>query len=330
MKKSIYLVLFCFLLLLFVSCNPDVINHKGQKVVTLVVGLDYKQRYNALTALKFKDGVKEYYVSELRASLRDSKEVGAALDELYTEKNVQHETIFMLSESDRPDYSSKYYPNADNVMNKIKSLELDEDDLFVFFYAGHGYYSGNEMYLLLGDTSISCNYCSYITSSNLLSTIKELPCRSVIILDSCFSGVADPGNSPSSETLLYSLNSMLKERINTESEIKLSVICASKWNEESLEGYYVKTNDGPIEEHGQFSGRLLSVLGWKHSSKKTTTVNQGTENEIVASGYISSFKGSLSLDEIYSKILDGWTYPNMKQHPVLYYTNESINLIPVN
>ncbi len=329
MRKLVFYFLICCLLL-FVSCDSNVINHQGQKVTTLVVGLDYIQRYNSLTALKFKDGVKEWTVGELKASLRDAKEVGVAIDSLYKSKNIEHETIFMLSEGNRPDYNSKYYPSSEHVISMIKSLELDKDDLFVFYYAGHGYYSGSEMYLLTGDTQTSDNMCTTITSTKLLSTIKDLPCRSVVILDSCYSGVADPGNSPSSETFVYSIKNMLNEKINIDSEIKLSVMCASKWNEKSWEGYNIRTEEGELEEHGQFSGRLLSILGWIHSNQKTTVVNQGTDNETIAFGESMGVKGSISLDDIYLKVLDGWTYPNMSQHPVFYYTNESINLIPSN
>lgn len=329
MKKLVFPIFLCCLIF-FVSCNPNVINHGGQKVTTLVIGLDYTQRYNALTELKFKDGIKEGTVGKLNASLRDAKEVGAAIDSLYKSKNIEHETIFMLSEGNRPDYDSIYYPSSEHVINMIKSLELDEDDLFVFYYAGHGYFSGSEMYLLTGDTQTSNNMCTTITSTKLLSTLKELPCRSVVILDSCYSGVADPGNSPSSETFFYSIKNILNEKINTDSETKLSVMCASKWNEKSWEGYNIRTEGGELEEHGQFSGRLLSILGWKHSNQKTTVVNQGTDNETIAFGESMGVKGSVSLDDIYSKVFDGWTYPNTKQHPVFYYTNESINLIPSN
>lgn len=315
---------------LFNSCNPDILNHKGQKVITLIVGLDYAKRETSLDSLKFKIGTDLYTVGELNASVRDAKEVGAALDSVYNNKEIEHSVIFMLSEGESPDYNDKYYPSSGNIINKIKNLGLDKDDLFVFYFAGHGYFSGSEMYLLTGDTSSSNNVCTSITSTNLLSTIRSLPCRSVIILDSCFSGVADPGNSPSSETFVYSVKNMLKEKFNIESETKLSVLCASKWNEESNEGYFIETENGKIEEHGQFTGRLLNVLGWKHSNEKNTVVNDNSGNKVIADGESMGIKGSLSLDEIFSKILDGWTFPNMRHHPVFYYTNESINLIPTN
>ena len=328
--KKILLLSFFMISLLFVSCSPDISNHTGQKVVTLVVGLDYSKRYNYADNLKFRDGIKEYNVGQLNACLNDSKEFGAALDSIYSSKNIEHEIIFMLSEGDHPDYSNIYYPSADNIKDVIDNLELDKDDLFIFYFAGHGYTSGSKMYLLTGDTSTSNNLCTSVTSSYLLQRLNDLSCRSIIILDSCFSGAVDPGNSPSSETLVFSIQNMFEEKFNSFSEIKCSLLCSSKWNEESFENYYVKTEDGESEEHGQFTGRLLKSIGWIHSSQKITVVNEGTDNEVKANGYCSGYKGSLSLDDIYLKILDGWTYPNMEQHPVLYYTNESINLIPAN
>ena len=66
------------------------------------------------------------------------------------------------------------------------------------------------------------------------------------------------------------------------------------------------------------------------SNEKNTVVNDNSDNKVIADGESMGIKGSLSLDEIFSKILDGWTFPNMQHHPVFYYTNESINLIPAN
>ena len=329
MKRIVMLLSLVFLLVLC-SCSPSIFSHKDQKIVVLVVGLDYTKRYDSIEKLKFKVGINDYYVNKLDASLRDAKEIGAALDSVYQQKNIEHEVIFMLSEGDHPEYESIYYPSSDNVIKTIKNLELDKDDLFVFYFAGHGFSSESELYLLTGDTQYSNNVCTSITSSRLLSTIKSLSCRSVIILDSCFSGAADPDNTLSSESLSFSINNIFKEKFNTESETKLSILCASKWNEESFEDYFVRTSEGTTEEHGQFTGRLLSVLGWNHSSSKTTIVNKDTDNEVVAEGESAGIKWSLSLDDIYLKILDGWTFPSMEQHPVLYYTNESINLIPAN
>ena len=53
--------------------------------------------------------------------------------------------------------------------------------------------------------------------------------------------------------------------------------------------------------------------------------------EIVAAmGVPGEIDGALSLDDIYTRIFDLRTFPSIKQTHVLYYTNESINLIPAN
>ena len=97
---------------LFNSCNPDILNRKGQKVITLIVGLDYAKRETSVDPVKFKIGTDIYTVGELNASVRDAKEVGAAFDSVYNDKEIEHSVIFMLSEGESPDYNDKYYPSS--------------------------------------------------------------------------------------------------------------------------------------------------------------------------------------------------------------------------
>ena len=45
---------------------------------------------------------------------------------------------------------------------------------------------------------------------------------------------------------------------------------------------------------------------------------------------IGSIMMKLSLDDIYAHLFDDRDYPYVIQYPVLYYTNETINLVPAN
>ena len=122
MKRSFFIFFYFVLLLVtFVSCDPNKL-HDGQKVVILSVGLDYKNTN----------------VATLNGTINDAKEVGMALKSLYDNRNIDCELIYMLQEGSDADMNSTLYPTSNNVLEQIKKLNLDSDDLFIFYYAGHG------------------------------------------------------------------------------------------------------------------------------------------------------------------------------------------------
>lgn len=329
MKKYLT-VLFCMLIaFVFISCDSSFFSHDGQKVTVMIVGLDYAPRQKDAKGDDISLKWSSYSVGELSGTIRDSKEIGAALYSLYEDKKIENEIIFMLSEGGSPDYSDPLYPKATNIISQINSLELDEDDLFVFYYAGHGFLENEELYFITGDDHLGA-FCTALKSSGLMKAIKNIGCRSAVILDACYSGAFDPKNSSTPNTFANSIEKMFDEKINVESGYQMSVLAASKWNEKSLENYKVSYGDGSYEIHGYFSGRLLSALNWQHSLNTTTTVKNMDQTEIVANGYSKGIIGSLSLDDVYSKLFDERDYPDLYQYPVFYYTNESINLIPAN
>lgn len=329
MKKTLFVLICIVLSLLVSSCNASFFSHDGQKVTVMVVGLDYAPRQKNLEGKPISLKWSSYSVGKLEGTINDSKEIGAALSSLYKDKKVEHDMIFMLSEGDTPEYSNPLYPTATNIISQIKSLNLDKDDLFVFYYAGHGFLEDKELYFITGDDHLG-GFCTALKSSDLMSAIKDVGCRSAVIIDACYSGAFDPKNSSTPNTFTTSLKNIFKEKINVETGIRVSVLAASKWNEKSLENYKVVFGDGRYEIHGHFSGRLLSALNWQHSLSSTTTVKNIDQTEIVANGYSKGIIGSLSLDDIYSKLFDERDYPDLYQYPVIYYTNESINLIPSN
>ena len=137
-------------------------------------------------------------------------------------------------------------------------------------------------------------------------------------------------NNTTPATFEYSIRNIFEENIVTKEDNKISVLAAAKWNERSWEGYKVKFPDGSEEEHGQFSGSILDILGWTHSNTATTVVKNIDGSEIVANGREGKLYGALSLDDIYAHLFDERDYPAVAQYPVLYYTNETINLVPAN
>lgn len=326
MRRFIFVFLVSILCIFFCSsCSDSFFPHGEQKAVVMLVGLDYSPKGSGTTSLKWGG----YNVPKLNATLNDSKELAAAIDSLYYGRNVQHDMVVMLSEGNNPDYLDPFYPSDINIINMIGNLELDEDDLFVFYFAGHGFLKDSELNLITGEYYQGA-LCSSLKASKLLDSIRSLKCRSVVILDACYSGAFDPKNSSTPESFLSSLKNTFEERIVVEENNKVSVLASAKWNEQSWEGYNILFNDGSSEQHGQFSARLLDVLGWNHSNTKITEVVNANGEKIIANGYSGNISGSLSLDDIYTKIYDLRVFPSIKQNHVLYYTNESINLIPRN
>ena len=335
MKKSGLMILAVLLLLFSVSCDTSFFSHDGQKVTVMVVGLDYARKGESTTSLSWGS----YPVPQLNGTINDAKEIGAALDSLYRDRDIEHEMVFMISEGGNVIFTDSLYPTSSNVLKAIDKLklELDEDDLFVFYFAGHGFLQQrvegrvvkNNLQLITAE-QYNGSPCTSLDYETLLASFRSLPCRSAVIIDACYSGSFDPMNNTTPASFESSLKNIFEENIVTREDNKISVLAAAKWNERSWEGYKVKFPDGSEEEHGQFSGSILDILGWTHSSTATTVVKNIDGSEIVANGREGKLFGALSLDDLYSKLFDYRDYPAVAQYPVLYYTNETINLVPAN
>lgn len=335
MKKSGLMILAVLLLLFSVSCDTSFFSHDGQKVTVMVVGLDYARKGESTTNLSWGS----YSIPQLNGTINDAKEIGASLDSLYRDRDIEHEMVFLISEGGYVDFSDSLYPTSSNVLEAIDELklELDKDDLFVFYFAGHGFLQQrvegvvvkNSLQLITAEL-YNGSPCTSLDYETLLASFRSLPCRSAVIIDACYSGSFDPINNTTPASFESSIRNIFEENIVTREDNKISVLAAAKWNERSWEGYKVKFPDGSEEEHGQFSGSILDILGWTHSNAATTVVKNIDGSEIVANGREGKLFGSLSLDDVYSKLFDYRDYPAVAQYPVLYYTNETINLVPVN
>ena len=335
MKKSGLIILAVFLLLFSVSCDTSFFSHDGQKVTVMVVGLDYARKGGSTTNLSWGS----YSIPQLNGTINDAKEIGAALDSLYRDRDIEHEMVFMISEGGKVDFDDSLYPTSSKVLKAIDELKLklDEDDLFVFYFAGHGFLQQrvegrvvkNNLQLITAEPYIG-SPCTSLDYETLLASFRSLPCRSAVIIDACYSGSFDPMNNTTPASFESSIRNIFEENIVTREDNKISILAAAKWNERSWEGYKVKFPDGSEEEHGQFSGSILDILGWTHSNTATTVVKNIDGSEIVANGREGKLYGALSLDDLYAKLFDYRNYPAVAQYPVLYYTNETINLVPAN
>ena len=137
MKKSGLIILAVFLLLFSVSCDTSFFSHDGQKVTVMVVGLDYARKVGSVTNLSWGS----FSIPQLNGTINDAKEIGAALDSLYRDRDIEHEMVFMISEGGNVIFEDSLYPTSSNVLKAIDELKLElyKDDLFVFYFAGHGF-----------------------------------------------------------------------------------------------------------------------------------------------------------------------------------------------
>ena len=319
--RKVSIVLLIFILLVTVSCSimPD---RSDQKVSILSVGLDYKDNI-------YRD---------LEGTVNDAKEVGMALKSLYDDRGIECDLTYMIQEGYTVPYSDDFYPNKDNVIKMIKNQDLDSDDLFIFFYAGHGQTGqSGEMFLATGNDSTSY---SKLSITDILNALYTLKCRSIVILDSCYSGMMDPSNptipgnvagmtDPQNNNHPNDFASSLKDIFGKPwyDMSKITVLASASAREVAADGGKVILSDGTTETHGYFTLELLNNLGWCHSLKTTSYINED-DREIVVSGYSAGIKGSLTMDTLYLDIMKNWK--NNQQNPVLYSTAESVNIIPAN
>lgn len=319
--RRITIALLVLISLLFASCSimPD---RSNQKVSILSVGLDYKDNI-------YRD---------LEGTVNDAKEVGMALKSIYDSKGIGCDLTYMIQEKYSVPYDDDMYPNKDNIIKKIKSQSqtLDADDLFIFFYAGHGQTgTSGEMFLATGYDSTSY---SKLGITDILNALYSLKCRSIVILDSCYSGMLDPSNptipgniagmtDPQNGNYLNDFTSSLKDIFGKPwfETSKITVLASASAREVAADGGIVILSDGSKETHGYFTVELLNNLGWCHSNDIVSYTNVD-ERVISVNGYSVGYRGSLSMDDLYLNIMKEWN--NRQQNPVLYSTLESVNIIP--
>lgn len=318
-KKTLFLSILVLIIASSCSIMPD---RSNQKVSILSVGLDYKDNI-------YRD---------LEGTVNDAKEVGMALKSVYDTKGVECNLTYMIQEGYTVPYSDDMYPNKDNIIKRIKSQSqtLDADDLFIFFYAGHGQTGASgEMFLATGYDSTSY---SKLGITDILNALYSLKCRSIVILDSCYSGMLDPTNptvpgniagmtDPQNGNYLNDFSSSLKDIFGKPwyETSKITVLASASAREVAADGARVVLSDGTTEIHGYFTAALLTNLGWCHSEKTISFINRD-EREITVNGYSVGYKGTLSMDNLYLNIMKNWN--NRQQNPVLYSTIDSVNIIP--
>lgn len=314
-RSRIFLLITAIMLIIAVTSCDVITNHEGQKVVILSIGLDYTNST----------------VSNLSGTINDAKEIGIALKSLYDDRGIECNLIYMLQEGSDADMNSDLYPSANHIIDQISNLKLDSDDLFIFYYAGHGETgSGGSMFLACGkeviitDSSTTVYKYTELSMNTLQNMLMTLPCRSIVILDSCHSGMMDTLNEFDPNSWFDSISSIFDNSWYNEGKISILASAAARNTaDDKVEIWFDSEHS---ERHGDFTNLLLSNLGWNHSIYDQVEYVNSDNSTIIVNGYSTGIKGCLTLANLYSSVLKG----QLSQSPKLFGTIESINIIPAN
>ena len=77
-------------------------------------------------------------LSPLNGTINDAVEIGECLSRIYESKGIPVEKRYMLQQGTDISESDPMYPTAWNVFSAIRDTDVSKEDLFVFFYSGHG------------------------------------------------------------------------------------------------------------------------------------------------------------------------------------------------
>ena len=310
MKK---IILIFIAILLFLSSCDVFFQIKEGRVHLIIVALDYS---NAK------------YVSNLIGPINDAKEIGACLESHYKRRSIPFDAIYLIAEGPMATEKDEYYPSAENIISVIDNLHVNKEDLLVFYYSGHGALyddSESKAYLVTGMTSgipeglyqdnnvlspswyqtmlglgfnpseisnclINQNPYTILPLDTLYKALDEKDARSVAIIDSCNSGAMTLLSPP----LFSSLQEVYIDTFLSEASYRhLSVITSSTATQTSRVISFLN-EDKKQERHSLFTSDLLSILGWHHSSTKTTFSSQGFIN-----GYIEEGISNVSIRDLW-------------------------------
>lgn len=274
MRKIIAAVIFASLALC--SCDLGQNTPGGKTVVLVSVALDYKG-----TNVSGLEGPPNDQRAISRQFAHLAKTEGCAFtavsftaeDGVWSRFEERWSPLF-------PDENPSYWNEIGSssmkaeIAGEIESWgeRLDEDDIFVFYYAGHGADTSEERHasltgaMVVGDITFpsigdwrdqDSNMRSLITLPELKAAVADLPCPKLLILDSCYSGamIGDNPNLAPAEDILENLANLRYK--GDKGNGNLFMMAASRADERSWE------DDEAGITHGKFTLALAEAMGYK-------------------------------------------------------------------
>ena len=286
---------------LFTSCSPDLFSKEGTAYV-LSVALDYQNSP----------------VSDLIGTVDDAIEFTECLKSNYVYRGIPIATTYMLQEGEYQNRNYDTYPSADNILSMISSIRPSKNDIFIFYYSGHGAVDEEGKAYFAAGAEREGELFTYLYMDDVRDALDSLPCQSVAIIDACYSGNMKPEDSASEISTAF-LNAVKGL------DLRKTVVLAACQRDTLSYVTTIYNEEGESERHSVLTVELLSSMGWRHTSS-TRIWAESSGKMIEAYGTLGYFAGPLNLFELYDSIIAGWTRPD--QIPVINNPGLDIYLIP--
>lgn len=232
----------------------------------------------------------------LEGCVDDALEMGLCLTKQIKNQGVEVDTRYLICRGADPDEQSMYYPSPTHLINMINSLQLEKEDLLVFYYSGHGV--AEDAPALALPPEEEGGYYSPLDMKELYKILQAKGCQTVVLMDCCFSGGTSVDEVSGSFT--SGLESVFKDTWSPST----AVIAACKADEESTVAW-VPTAEGGKQKHGYLTIGLLENMGWVHSDARTETVPSGSQSYKVK-GYVRDYITDLTVSELQKAVGDYW------------------------
>lgn len=297
--KVLFLLIASTVVILASSCRLDILPKTDTTVHIIGVALDY---YNV--------------GSNLRGTINDVTEFITAYEYYLDRAGIDYREKFFIQKGETPDMTHEDYPSEENITSYIRNLNVDDDDLILFVYSGHGTYDTQrgEAAIVLGASETEMLPLYYV--DDLFSLLDSKGCQALAVMDNCNSGgLADDWYEK--EMFVSSFKSLFEKT----RYLGLHVITASAEDELSYE--FVSGNG---EYHGAFTSYLLDFMGWYHSDNISRTVTS-CGNTIEVHGTMAyPLTETMELEDFFlSAITD---MDKSRQHPQINKTNSDLVFIP--
>jgi len=295
MRRLLFTLTILVLITTFLSCELFLEKPPKPTIHALVVGIDYKN---------------DSSIKDLFGTINDAKELAAALSLRGQELDTQVEITLMLQEgSVMPSNTDldPLYPTIDNVLAQIDRIGalMDPNDIFIFYYAGHGYGSEDgptpyQGFLVLADTLEGTS--TAFSPSALNVEVQKLPGSKLLMLDSCFSGAHETSypltaEDRSDSTLMYAYDP------------SMFFLLAASRDQLSWE-------TASVDNHGYFTLQVLNNLGWEHTGTSELAIydpDSGTRDVVVSGRPIPDLPAPVEKN---GTILLGDLFANIPSHSV--------------
>jgi|LSQX01.2.fsa_nt_gb uncharacterized caspase-like protein len=255
--KKILILLTLTSLFFITSCELFMEEPKQGDVYYINVGIDYK---NNGTTLDDKE-------DDLKGTVNDARELHEAIKSIALKTGRTDHGFLMVQDEKIIHPTASLYPSEAKISTKLAALKnnnVKENDLTIFTYSGHGVKETGTLVFATATEDQAPIPSDYMDVSDLLSLMAQIPGKKLVILDSCFSGMAVEESPSSTNTVLNNSISKFFETYYSSNQYEkpdLYVLTASA----HADSYEMKFGtDANAHYHGVFTYALLEALGWDH------------------------------------------------------------------